>query len=345
MAWLSRKLVGRSAPSSRSAYRDEARAAAGRDLLFLVSAPRSGSTWTQRALNQHREVFCTEQRLFGSFAQFWMDDFRTGHAGLRITLDAYVAALSTPFEHDALGLGADQFQREAVRVIADALLSYGRERSGKRVVVDKITPYLGSSERVLGAIRAHFPAARIAYLLRDARDVATSGVHDWLTKATSDRPPSEFQRRRRAKLIDGEAGPALGRFFEPEELDTWARTWREPLDAIQPSAELTISFEALKRDQAGELRRLLRLLGVDESAAVVAACVEGSSFQRMSGGRAPGDGLAGAKVRKGVVGDWRTSFTREDGERFHALVGDLLVRHGYAADDGWIEELPRTLAI
>ena len=38
---------------------------------FVISAPRSGSTWLQRALNEHPQVFCTEHRLFGRFCEIW----------------------------------------------------------------------------------------------------------------------------------------------------------------------------------------------------------------------------------------------------------------------------------
>jgi hypothetical protein len=37
------------------------------DLHFLISAPRSGSTWLASTLDQHPEILGVEQRLYGGF--------------------------------------------------------------------------------------------------------------------------------------------------------------------------------------------------------------------------------------------------------------------------------------
>jgi hypothetical protein len=318
-------------------------AAEERELCFLVSAPRSGSTWTRRALNQHPEVHCTEQRLFGGFRELWTDDVAEGRQGLRITLDAYVEALAGPLNAGELAVDRRALEDQLIVSLAQTLIGYARSRSGKRWVVDKVTPYLGTSRRVAESIRRYFPHAKLIYLLRDGRDVATSGVFDWLRKSPGERGHTEFQRRRLARFVEGGEDEPLTRFFEPEEIRAWAAYWTEPLEQMQAEADLTVSYEAMKRDQPSELRRILECLGVAADDAVVRRCVEESSFRKMSRGREAGDARATDKVRKGIVGDWRSHFTRADGELFHRLAGAPLLRLGFESDPDWFRSLPEAL--
>ena len=74
---------------------------------FVVSAPRSGSTWLARSLNLHPEVFATEQRLFGEHVDLWSD--RRGGQSLKITQDAYVRNLAGYYFFDELQLEKQDF--------------------------------------------------------------------------------------------------------------------------------------------------------------------------------------------------------------------------------------------
>ena len=135
----------------------------------------------------------------------------------------------------------------------------------------------------------------------------------------------------------------LACFFETEEIERWAVEWCEPLQHIQRHAGLTTSYEQMKQDQGGELRRAFWYLGVPDDNVIIEKCVQASSFQQMSGGRNPGEGVATAKVRKGIVGDWKNYFTRQDGELFHRLAGKYLIEFGYEKDENWYKKLPETL--
>ena len=68
------------------------------DFHFVVSAPRSGSTWLANALNQHPEIFATEHRLFGNFCQVWQNN--DGTSSPRITFDSYARAFSVHYFFD-----------------------------------------------------------------------------------------------------------------------------------------------------------------------------------------------------------------------------------------------------
>lgn len=312
---------------------------------FVISSPRSGSTWLKQALNAHPEIFCTENRLFGSHFDVvrGLDDT----SRLRVTLDAYVDALLQPFNTRDLDATPGEVREELLGVMANAIMLYARERSGKRIVVDKVTPYLDTAEAVVQAITRHFPDAPIVYLVRDGRDVLTSGVFHWLTKAYAGDHASDHQARRRRLFVDGDTSVQLDRFFTDDEIDTWTTYWRQPLQTIGLAREShrvrIMKYESMSEDFVHELEALFTFLNASPASNFVAACVERSSFRSMSGGRERGDADPTAHVRKGVVGDWRQYFTRADGERFHAQTGAQMIATGYVNDESWIDDLPETL--
>lgn len=312
------------------------------NVCFLVSAPRSGSTWIKKAINQHPNIYCTEQRLFGRFSELWCDDIATGKGNLRITLDAYVDALAGPFDYQSLNIDSELFKQQILIMLAQTLIAFGREKSRKRVIMDKITPYLGTAHTVISSIRMYFPQAKLIYLVRDGRDVITSGVFDWLKKKTQHKKLSQFQIQRYQKFVKQESSVQLDHFFERDEIETWTNYWREPLRHIQKYAGLTISYEKMKENQGKELSRIFHYLDVEDDDKVIEKCVQASSFHKMSGGRNPGEDVPTAKVRKGITGDWKNYFTRADGEQFHFLAGKYLLDFGYETNEQWYKDLSLT---
>lgn len=315
-------------------------------IAFVISAPRSGSTWLRTALNAHADLLCTELRLFGNFAELWRDTHDDGGpARLRITLDAYVEALSRHVHPRDAGIRRSVFRNEVTGGVARLLRDYLLQSAGRRVLVDKVTPYPGTAVQVLEGIRDFFPGSPLVLLLRDGRDVAVSGVFDWLKRTGSEREPTATQRLRIRKFAGGEDGIVLDRFFEDSELEHWGRVWREVLLATEPAADLTVTYEAMKLDQPAVLRKIMATLGVGADDRTVGRAVQASSFRKMSGGRESGDVVATAKTRKGVVGDWKNHFTRRDGELFDGACGAELQRLGYTADRDWWKTLPERLSI
>jgi Sulfotransferase domain len=306
-------------------------------LEFVISAPRSGTTWLIRALNAHPEIFATENRLFGEFLEVWPNP--DGSTSPRITFDEYVKAFSGHFESRSLGLRRERFQRVFTQSYLQFLTRFCRARSGKSIVVDKITPYLGTSQIVLQKVCEYFPHAKLIHLIRDGRDVVTSGVFDSLLK---DGPNTD----RYACYIEHRDGFVLRRLFDDESLTNWAKHWREPIDALKHCARpmLAIRYESMKADHATELNRIFGFVQATSESALVQHCVEASSFSRMSG-RQAGEVNPTAKARRGVVGDWKNYFTRRDGELFDQIAGDLLCELGYATDKKWVEQLPESLEI
>lgn len=309
----------------------------GRDPVFVVSSPRSGSTWLKQALNSHPAIHCTENRLFGPHFDVVLDGPEK-QPRLRITLDAYVEALKKSLSTDQIDMSDEQLRRRLTHVLARTLLKTEQEISGGKLVVDKFTPYVGTAKVAVEKLRDVFPNAKFVHLVRDGRDVATSGVFHWLNK-TLEGSVEEIEIENRNSFFRSEKGLPPKRFFTDSELTEWAQTWAEPtnvmLDLGKQSSVLTLRYEQMLNDMQGELRRFFQFAGVRGSAKTMEKCVADSSFEKMSGGRKRGDERPTAHIRKGISGDWKNYFTRQDANLFTELTGSLLCELGYESDTTW----------
>ena len=110
----------------------------------------------------------------------------------------------------------------------------------------------------------------------------------------------------------------------------FVRRWHGRKDAIH------VRYEDLRRDTAGELRRIvLKLTGEQLSPPAAGAIAEEFSFVRQAG-RQPGEENKRSFLRKGVVGDWRTHFSPEARETFDRYAGDELILLGYEQNRAWV---------
>jgi hypothetical protein len=301
-------------------------------LHFILSAPRSGSTWLATALNFHPQLFATEQRLLGRFCEIWRNN--DGTTAPRITFDSYARAFGMHYFYPFLGLNYEQFVESFQAEFAQFMINFARRRSGKQVVVDKVTPYPGTAKFVVEQIHKQFPKARIVKLVRDGRDVLTSGTFDWLLKDAMGTARYDF-------FVNPRPGMKLTRFFDEAVIGRWAANWLETVDSLPLPADL-IKFELMKSDLPGQLRAVFRAFGVEDRQELAETCASQTTFRKMAGREA---GVADplAKVRKGIVGDWRNYFTRADGQRFVEIAGRGLVELGYEPDDRWVDSLPEKL--
>jgi hypothetical protein len=314
---------------------------------IIISAPRSGTTWLLQALNAHPEVYATELRAFGEHVDL-VQDQGAPKPRLRITLDRYVDALLQPHQWGSLGPSREVVGDELLRGIYTTIHDHALRRSGKRVFVDKLTPYRGTAARAVTSIARLFPDARVIMLVRDGRDVAVSGVMHWLTKHVVGDRRADRQRQRRAFFLE-HATESPDRLFTDDELEEWASLWRQPIEAIKSQGAdlecLVVRYEDMVRDLGVQLHRIGEFVGVDTDASIIKRCVDASTFEVMSGGRRRGDDAPGQHVRKGVVGDWRSYFTAADAEQFDRLAGQCLIEWGYEPDDAWVTAVPEQLTL
>ena len=305
-------------------------------LHFVISAARSGSTWLARSLNQHPEIMATEQRLFGDFTDVW-PQHEGGHS-LKITQDAYIRNLSGFYFFEELKLEKREFVREFQDFLIQQMTDFALQRSGKKRIVDKITPYSGTSDRVIRNIRSRLPESKIIQLVRDGRDVLTSGTFDWLRLGSTDTP-------RHAFFMEHVPGMELTRFFDDATIEQWATDWRDTIEIFQRKApDLQIRYEALLTGQGRELQRIFETLDVTASKTLADHCAAATTFRQLTG-RETGDERPTEKARKGISGDWKNYFTRRDGELFQQIAGAELQALGYTSDGSWVNALPEHLSL
>lgn len=311
-------------------------------LHFVISAPRSGSTWLASALNHHPQIFATEQRLFGHFCEVWKNN--DGSSSPRMTFDSYTDALAVHYFYANLGLDRATFKDQFLQEYAQFLVQFALRRTDKQIVVDKITPYAGTAKRVVAQIRKLFPQSRIIQLVRDGRDVVTSGTFDWLLKDAVGTPRYDFFVNH---VANQQGSQNLARFFDDSVIERWSQHWRETIDVFQKQTPeednwIQIRYEAMQTDMAGQLSRIFEFLGLANDRAIAQHCADQASFEKMTG-RPAGSHQPTQKARMGIVGDWKNYFTQTDGQQFDSLAGAALIELGYEPDHHWVSALPPTL--
>ena len=305
-------------------------------LHFVVSAPRSGSTWLTTALNHHPQIFATEHRLFGQFCEVWKNN--DGTTAPRITFDSYARAFAMHYFYGFMDLSYEGFIEEFQQEFAGFMVDFARRRTGKKIVVDKITPYPGTAHLVVQQIKKMFPQSVLVQLVRDGRDVLTSGTFDWLLKDGEGTDRFNF-------FVSHRTDMTLERFLDDAVIEKWANNWLETITAFDGISDfLRISYEAMNTNLADELKKIFAAFDAEAPADIIQRCTESTTFEKMSG-RVAGIHEPTAKARKGVTGDWRNYFTRVDGEQFDAIAGAALIELGYEPDRTWWQHLPEKLAL
>lgn len=158
---------------------------------------------------------------------------------------------------------------------------------------------------------------RVIYVLRDGRDVAVS---HYLYLCGLGRFDGSFEQF----LAADKVGPAQ-----------WAEHVRAWLDARGRRDLLTVRYEDLLADTAGELRRMADFAGLTCETDRLTDAVEQSSFATMrklqdTSGR-PYDNAEGLEhVRRGTAGQWRAWFDQSLLRLFDSRVGEVMRTVGYA---------------
>jgi hypothetical protein len=185
---------------------------------------------------------------------------------------------------------------------------------------------------------------RVVVLMRDPRDIINS--YFWHTKNETDLSPEEHL----LQIIEGYC-----RFHHGEA--AYAFQWPDAgklvdcyVTAKNASNMHIIRFEDLHVDAPAALKKLMQGLALErtpffdftdqvyEDAAYLGTFEYQTGGQRKRGedhkGR-PGGEHSGISARKGIVGDWRSSFTPRAVRRFKELTGNGLYELGYETNRDW----------
>lgn len=282
-----------------------------REPVFIVGAPRSGTTLLAAMLDAHSGMSCgPETHFFRRLAQ--------------IDAQALVAAASWPdravdfiaaIEHTS-SLGSEkkfllnkyQLERPSItqylaekppqiRHILGAVTEQHMQRLGKRRWIEKTPDHL----EYVADIRAYFPDSPIVRIVRDPRDVALS-----LTKV-----PWGVQTVTEALLFLRRLDENSAAFFETD------------------ANAYTLHYEDLVADAEGTLTALCAFLGEEFEPEMLDTSKTG---KRINSRNAPWKDKVSKPVDKSRAEAWRHELTEGQNRLAEALFGDRIAAYGYALE-------------
>ena len=285
-------------------------------VVFLIGAPRSGTTWLQSLLGSHPAVVTPQETdLFSTFVaplQDWWDD-QIGRSSAE-----HVARRTK-------GLPAilddAEFSRLIETMVERVLAAIRNLDPAASIIVEK-SP---SHSHHVDLIAKYLPGAAFLHIVRDGRDTAAS-------------------------LQSASRG--WGSYWAPGSLKKAAVMWKANVLAARTAAGTgryaEVRYEDLRAGNPEPLQRAFALCGITCSLDECAALLEDFSLERMTKGDvaspiAVGGGLAHVAERKeppgfygkGAVGGWSESWSTQDRLLFDAVAGDLLVELGYEPNSAW----------
>ena len=279
-------------------------------IFFVCGAPKTGTTWLQKALNAHPAIVCAgEGHFIDRFAAELAPLFKR-YLGHQAVVDRNVYEGNGFYRHDRYA----DFDL-LLRVFVLNAFSRVERPSGTLWVGDK-TP---ANVRHLDVLHRLFPEAKFIHMMRDGRDTLVSTLKH-----------AERVTRDQAELDE----------LVSSNLRSYCLRWVEAVEASErfaaghPGAIHTVRYEDLKSDFPTAFGSVLRFLGADAGEDAVSHCMDESSFKRLSGGREPGQEDASKFVRKGIVGDWKGALSPEQLAVFMEVAGSWLARLGYLDEDG-----------
>ncbi|MDQ1314256.1 MAG: hypothetical protein QG662_365 [Pseudomonadota bacterium] len=182
------------------------------------------------------------------------------------------------------------------------------------------------------------PGDKAVVVLRDPRDLMISLMFSVLYSHVSD---DRIDSRRRV-LHDIPSDEKRVAYLIPSSIGTRLRMYRTWIDGVHEDA-LVLRYESLVANQHAEFGKVFDWLGWKIPQEILCAVVDRLSFEARSG-RKPGATDKFSHYRRGVPGDWRNYFVRQNGEQWERLYPGFLREIGYEESDDWWRDLPETLA-
>lgn len=286
-------------------------------LVFLVGAPRSGTTWLQSLLGADPTVVTPQET----------DLFSTFVAPLQAAWDEQVGrSADEQRARRTKGLPAvlsDADFEDLMATLIRRVLDRVHDLDPAATVIVEKSP---SHSRHVDLIARYLPDAAFVHILRDGRDVAAS-----------------LQA----------ASKGWGSYWAPAATPRAARAWKESVLGARRAAATgrytEVRYEDLRAGRTAPLCETFAACGIDLDDARAAGLLAEFSLDRMKDGTAPSTiALGGSMAERhdalrepagffghGDTGGWRATWTDDDRLRFDETAGDLLVDLGYEPDHAW----------
>jgi Sulfotransferase family len=294
--------------------------------VYVIGAPRSGTTWLQRMLGGHPQIATPfELDFFSRFVAPWYESWR-------IHCEAGEGRPNRPYWGVPAAVTEAEFEEAVGLVVERIYRSVLAAKPGATVLLEKDPKY----SRCVDAILRTVPHARFIHVIRDGRDVACSTAR---------------------------VSRSWGGAWAPPDAAGAAKLWRKSVHGALTARTARGGYMEVRYEEllsgAGPtvLRAALSFCGVGEDPALAAELYDRYRYpgrgkqEVLSGGLVwTGEAVrAGAKTRfpddfigPAAAGGWQNEFGARDRQAFDAFAGDLLIELGYERDHSWAHRRPRS---
>lgn len=281
---------------------------AGARLAFVGGQGKSGTTWVERLIDAHPEAACLGEGHFADGLGRRLYAALHDYNRLVVSNNARFPELEDfpPLDDPAM---ADLVRAAFILQFAQV----ARRARGARLVAVR-TP---SELDWLPQLAQLMPQAMFVHVVRDPRDVAVSlWFHGERMAPGSMVREHGTPARLAARLVPG-----------------WARHVQRVRQAATDGAAALyeVRYERLIDEGPSEAGSMFRALGLDAGATVVGATLDACRFEKLSGGRKPGQSDAGSHFRSGTSGQWGAHMQAAPDGGWPGEVARVLESLGYAS--------------
>lgn len=265
--------------------------------IFIVGAPRSGTSLQRNLLYSHpRLFFRSETQFIPAFYRVYGNP-RSRHQALKLAKKMVKMEWVARWEED---IDVDEMARQDTFAgLVDNMFMQLARREGKSIWGDKTPQYI----LYIDTLREIFPAARFIHIVRDGRDVSLS-----LLKTN----------------------------FGPRTIYHAAESWKKYVEAglqsensVPASQLIRIRYEDLLLDTEKEMRRVCDFLELPFDLAVCTPTTVGFRyrkpyFRKVATSYGTTDRIVPKNTQK-----WKEEISHSDQIVFESVAGDLLDQLGY----------------
>jgi hypothetical protein len=273
-----------------------------KQFVFIIGAPRSGTTWLQAMLGAHPSICTlTELKLYNDFTAPWLQAWKTQASFHKYGNLTGLPVIWTENEFYT-------FLREFLdRVYSRVLIS----KPNASVVLDKTPGYAFYVEDINDLV----PNAKYIHMVRDGRDVTTSmcaAAQDW------------------------------AKAWAPSNVKAAATLWKRSILSAQKAQQycnryMEVRYEELLTNGPEVLGNIFTFIGVPIDVNENISIFNEHAFEQMKKQETAINQFYQAEnfFRKGQTGDWQNALSPAQRLIFHDVAGDLLCALGYADDSWW----------
>lgn len=262
-----------------------------KQFVFIVGAPRSGTTWIQSCLESHPEIASLPGVELRHFSEYLAPLFKVWDKEKdNIDKGRWTAGLPYIWSQQEF----EQFIAEFTSRVYQKILE---KRPTARIILDKHPGYSLSIKEILRVI----PNAKFIHVIRDGRDAIISLMS---------------------------AKKRIG--FGYSEVDKASYYWRDCVMACRRAKEasphqfLEVKYEDINADNR-ELKKILSFIGASSEDPIISAIVQENSKEKRYSAPDPSFESMRAKGKK----VWKETLSREEQYILARICNPLLIELGY----------------